>query len=219
MKSEYVVNDKKVTIYCYEWHYEWHCCILLFTVRKRSCGNVMFSQACVKNSVPRQTATAADGTHPTGMHSCSSSKMGQVKWSDKQVMVHLYWTKPTQRPIPIPWNSIVSGSRQCDHCYRVPYRHYRPQRSYGKVNFLHMSVILFIGGSGRQTPRADTPTPRQTDAPLLAGRHPLLAGRHTPGKQTPPTPRDGHCNGRYASYWNAFLFTSWSWCLTRSPSV
>ena len=45
----------------------------------------MFSQACVNNSVhrgevytprtdttptPRQTATATDGTHPTGMHSC-----------------------------------------------------------------------------------------------------------------------------------------------------
>ena len=74
-----------------------------FTIRKRSCGEVMFSQVCVKNSVHRgcparhppgqtppppppsgqtppspfwqadsplqQTATAADGTHPTGMHS------------------------------------------------------------------------------------------------------------------------------------------------------
>ena len=46
----------------------------------------MFSQACVKNYVHRgvhpradtprwadphpETATAADGTHPTGMHSC-----------------------------------------------------------------------------------------------------------------------------------------------------
>ena len=36
-------------------------------------------------------------------------------------------------------------------------------------------------------------------------------GRHHPG-QTPPPPRqtqppppDGHCSGRYASYWNAFL--------------
>ena len=37
----------------------------------------MFSQACVKNSVHRgggacvagETTTAADGTHPTGMHS------------------------------------------------------------------------------------------------------------------------------------------------------
>ena len=85
----------------------------LFTAWKRSRGKVIFSQACVKNSVrggvhpvadtppgrhppradtpqtntpsrqtpsqadtplgrhpPRQTATAADGTHPTGMHSC-----------------------------------------------------------------------------------------------------------------------------------------------------
>ena len=75
----------------------------IFTARKRSYGKVMFSQACVKNSVHRgrckppwadtplgrhpvpprqtpllgrhppphhQTATAADGTHPTGMHSC-----------------------------------------------------------------------------------------------------------------------------------------------------
>ena len=30
----------------------------------------MFSQACVKNSVHGGTATAADGTHPAGMHSC-----------------------------------------------------------------------------------------------------------------------------------------------------
>ena len=33
------------------------------------------------------------------------------------------------------------------------------------------------------------------------------AGRHPP-KQTPraDTLTDGHCSGRYASYWNAFLF-------------
>ena len=72
-------------------------CNAFVTVRKRSCGKVKFSQACVKNSVhrrggvhppgrpppppeqtppqapppPQETATAADGTHPTGMHSCS----------------------------------------------------------------------------------------------------------------------------------------------------
>ena len=68
----------------------------LVTVRKRSCGKVMFSQACIKNSVRggggrctpvradtplgrhppgqtplRQTATAADDRHSTGMHFCS----------------------------------------------------------------------------------------------------------------------------------------------------
>ena len=63
---------------------------------------------------------------------------------------------------------------------------YRPQRSCGKVIFLHLSVILFTGGSGRH-PREDTPL-----------------GRHPPG--TPPPPADGHYSGRYVSYWNAFLF-------------
>ena len=74
--------------------------------------------------------------------------------------------------------------------------YYRPQRSFGKVMFLHVSVILSTG-------QADTPPGRQT-APL-AGRHPL------PGRQTPPTgrhslqadtprqadtpPLDGHCSG------------------------
>ena len=44
---------------------------------QRSCGKVMFTQAsvtvhgeCLADPPPQQTATAADGTHPTGMHSC-----------------------------------------------------------------------------------------------------------------------------------------------------
>ena len=76
-------------------------CLLipLVSVRKRSCGKVMFSQACVKNSVhtgerctppadtcpgqtplcqadtpwadsPPEMATATDSTHPTAMYSC-----------------------------------------------------------------------------------------------------------------------------------------------------
>ena len=45
-----------------------------------------------------------------------------------------------------------------------------------------LSVILFTGGGAWRGCLADTP----------------------PG-QTPPPP-DGHCSGRYASYWNAFLF-------------
>ena len=39
-------------------------------------------------------------------------------------------------------------------------------------------------------------TPPLADTPL---------GRDPPG-QTPPPPADCHCSGRYASYWNAFLF-------------
>ena len=86
------------------------------------------------------------------------------------------------------------------------------------------------------TTQADTPpgrhlqedTPPWEDTPL--GRH-SPPGKHPPG-QTPPGPvhagihtspaqcmlgytppaqcllgYDGHCSGRYASYWNAFLFT------------
>ena len=57
---------------------------------------------------------------------------------------------------------------------------YRPQRSYGKVMFSQASVILFTGGG--------------------------LFGRHPPDRYPPPR-ADGYCSGRYASYWNAFLFS------------
>ena len=74
-----------------------------------------------------------------------------------------------------------------------------PQRSWSKVIFLHLSVILFTGGVGDpqgRHPPADT-------TPL--GRHP--PGRHPP-EQTPPcTVHAGirSTSGRYASYWNAIL--------------
>ena len=100
VSSRISYNDWKVALPCYS--VPNHLIFLsiftkFFTVRKRSCEKVMFSQVCVKNSVhsgevytpladtpradtpgqtpprqtpPQQTATAADGTHPTGMHSC-----------------------------------------------------------------------------------------------------------------------------------------------------
>ena len=68
---------------------------------------------------------------------------------------------------------------------------YRPQRSCGKVMFSQASVILFMGGVW-QTPPGQTPIPGQTPPP---GRQP---------------PADDYCSGRYASYWNAFLY-----CLCR----
>ena len=82
--------------------------ILIVTVRKRSCGKVMFLHLSVilstggvsapvhagihpppkqtpqEADTPQQTATAADGTHPTGMHSCfktSSTNEIQMKRS------------------------------------------------------------------------------------------------------------------------------------------
>ena len=75
---------------------------------------------------------------------------------------------------------------------------YRPQRSCGKVMFLHLSVILFGGGvsapghAGIHTPPfGQTPLPSacwdtHTPAQCMLGRH-------------------GYCCGLYASYWSAFL--------------
>ena len=102
---------------------------------------------------------------------------------------------------------------------------YRPQRSCGKVMFLHLSVILFTGGCLPQCMlrythpwadilRVDTP------CPVHAGIHtftpcPVHSGIHIPLPSacwdTPPLPSacwdtHGYCCGRYASYWNAFLF-------------
>ena len=57
----------------------------------------------------------------------------------------------------------------------------------------------------RHPPRSRHPHPQSRHTPQ--SRPPQ--GAHTPGSRHPPgadTPlRDGHCCGRYASYWNAFL--------------
>ena len=92
--------------------------------------------------------------------------------------------------------------RQTDSIFTVH------KRSCRKVTFLHLSVSHSVHGGrctpslGRQPLRDRHPlpvqTPPRTDTP--SGQiHPL--GRH-PWPNTPP---DGHCSGRYASYWNKFL--------------
>ena len=83
-----------------------------------------------------------------------------------------------------------------DHPTRSTFHFYRPQRSCGKVMFLHLSVILFTGGGvWYDTPWADTPgktPPGQTHPPcrhpscrIPPGRHPLAthsSGRHPLGR-------------------------------------
>ena len=58
------------------------------------------------------------------------------------------------------------------------------------------------GGLGPQGPL----DPRLGQTPSHLGKHPL--SRYPPAADTPPPrqtphPRDGHCNRRYASHWNA----------------
>ena len=81
---------------------------------------------------------------------------------------------------------------------------YRPQRSWGKVMFLHVSVILFTGG-GRSCLSACWET-----------RPPTPGSRHPPRADTPQEhPLRSACweirptSGRYASYWNAYLLIKW----------
>ena len=61
------------------------------------------------------------------------------------------------------------------------------------------------GGGVSQHALGHTPLPGQTP-PL--GRDP---GRHPPGRHTHIPSAYGHCSGRYASYWNAFLYWELYW--------
>ena len=58
-----------------------------------------------------------------------------------------------------------------------------------KVIFLHLSVILFMGGSasvhGGIPPAKETPLPCQGNPPPPANDTPLLPRRHLPAKETP----------------------------------
>ena len=112
---------------------------------------------------------------------------------------------------------------------------YRPQRSCGKVMFSQACVKNSVHGGGvclsacwDTLPHADT-TPQQTPPPQADTHpwadpfwedtpwqvHPLrqtpqwadpsvdtLPGHPPPSRHPSP---DGHCSGRYISYWNVFL--------------
>ena len=80
--------------------------------------------------------------------------------------------------------TLHRGGKLFSRCF------YRPQHSCGKEMFLRLSVSHSVHGgvSAGQNPPGQTPL----------GRHPT---GHT------DSPADGYCCGRYASYWNVFLFT------------
>ena len=89
------------------------------------------------------------------------------------------------------------------------------QRGRPGVIFLHVSVILSTGevclsACWDTTPQVQTPSrsrpPQEQNTrksrPPLGGDPPR--SRHPQGADPPS--QDGYCCGRYASYWNAFLF-------------
>ena len=97
---------------------------------------------------------------------------------------------------------------------------YQPQRSWAKVMFLQVSVIL--GGvclsacwDTTTPPGPDPPSTEQTPPEQTAPQDQTPPRADTPLEQTPPRadtppPRQADSgiqstSGRYASYWNAFL--------------
>ena len=100
-------------------------------------------------------------------------------------------------------------------CYNVSWVFITVRNEVAKVMFLQACVcprgVSASVHAGIPPPRrADTPLgadtpPEQT--PLQEQTPPIPTGEDTPqGADTPSSPRDGHCCGRYASYWNAFLY-------------
>ena len=77
--------------------------------------------------------------------------------------------------------------------------YYRPQRSCGKVMFLHVSVILFTGVGGACMVGGHV----WQGVCMAGGCVAKGGGMHGTGGMRGR--RDGHCSGQYASYWNAFL--------------
>ena len=85
-----------------------------------------------------------------------------------------------------------------------------------KVMFLQLSVCPQGGvclsacwdttPPGTRHPPGSRHTHPGISPPLPQSRHPPGPGPPPPREQTPPTGADGYRCGRYASYWNAFLF-------------
>ena len=75
------------------------------------------------------------------------------------------------------------------------------KRSYGKIMFLHLSVILFMGDVWLWVQGGCVPV-------SVGGVHPPDIHTHTNGTH-PPNYQLRSTSRRYASYWNAFLLLKW----------
>ena len=89
------------------------------------------------------------------------------------------------------------------HMYYESYHfsyHYRPQRSCGKVMFLHLSVCHSVHRGRHAWGSCVVGGMRGRGVRMAGGMHVGKGGVGLHGR------RDGHCSRWYASYWNAFLF-------------
>ena len=94
--------------------------------------------------------------------------------------------------LPLIWSGMKTIILRMKRKLNKDVNSYRPQRSCGKVMFLHLSVILFTGGGI---------SVQGVSKGGLCPREGLCPGGLCQGK---PPVRTVTC-GRYVSYWNAFL--------------
>ena len=112
----------------------------------------------------------------------------------------------------------IASSASVREVFRQKIVCYRPQRSWAKVIFLHVSVILLTGGGGVMVVWSGGVSNFSGGSPIFREGSPIfLAGlqiffflvkfffpQNFFWDAPPPLPRRS-MRGRYASHWNAFL--------------
>ena len=132
-------------------------------------------------------------------------------------------SSPAEFEISATSNKTIGGGF-CISYLRSPCLLFPPvitvRNEIAKVMFLHLSVILSTGGVYLSACwDATTPSPQTRHPPRPGPSGPAPPpDQASPWDQVPPRTRhsppglgtppgaDGYCCGRYASYWNAFLF-------------
>ena len=103
----------------------------------------------------------------------------------------------------------MSVSVQYEH-YTTLYNPFLPPADevWGKVMFLHLSVILFTGGGGWLPTMHHRPHDKGQGICIQVGSACIRGGLHLGGWGDPPKKRYygiRSTSGRYAYYWNVFL--------------
>ena len=109
---------------------------------------------------------------------------------------------------PIPFHIITTETRNflTNGMFKVLHTSHKSKLPcfYFTVRKQSLRRLCFYTCLSPPPSRADTPPPG-SGTPLGPGTNPEQAPPPPPGSR-PPGTRDGYCCGRYASYWNAFLF-------------
>ena len=138
---------------------------------------------------------------------CSNPIIPHSRLKLKDVNVLISWTGVTFREIKT-LKTRADPMRARD-VPRSNFFHYRPQRSCGKVMFLHVSVTLFTGGLTHcmlgYTPRDQMQAPPWSRSPRSRPPWYQTSPQHSACWEMRPT------SGQYASYWNAILFSCNFW--------